>query len=70
MNQNKSSTVKCPGCGAKSDRVVLNDLGRCDNCGLPVHLFDKENCKTCIPIGFEPCMGCAGSDYPRTQDEL
>lgn len=36
----------------------------------PVIAKKKGNCKTCTPTGFEPCMGCPGSDYPRTQDEL
>ncbi len=28
------------------------------------------DCKTCTPKGLEPCMGCAGADYPKSETEL
>ncbi len=34
--------LECPECKELMPALLLNDLNKCDNCGCPAHLFDRE----------------------------
>lgn len=43
--ENLDYDLSCPGCGCFISAIILHDLNRCDNCGLPAHYFDIGICE-------------------------
>lgn len=40
--ESEERRVECPECKELMPAVLLNDLNKCDNCGCPAHLFDRD----------------------------